>query len=121
MRPPRDDGDGDAEQQPEHTQHLHDTLSHPEAYRTLTRPVKPMSRKLIPIAKKQHDVINASIADIKKQQDALSLAANVLVMGSPEEITGQFGVVGAVCEDGIYALVIEVPDIAPAADEAKSA
>lgn len=79
-----------------------------------------MPRKLIPIARKQHDVINASVAEIKRQQDALSLAANVLVLGSSEEITGQFGVVGAVCEDGVYSLVIELPDIAPAA-EAKSA
>jgi hypothetical protein len=74
-----------------------------------------MSEKLIPISKKQHDAINSLSDAIKANQAQLTTVANVLLLGQDEEL-GQVGVVGARCEDGVYSLVIEVPDISPLAE-----
>ncbi len=74
-----------------------------------------MAEKLIPISKKQHDVINQVTELIATNQKQLSTVASVILLGQDEDL-GQVGVVGARCEDGIYSLVIEVPDIAPPAE-----
>lgn len=75
-----------------------------------------MAERLIPVSKRQHDVINDLRDGIKAMQDRLSTVANVILLGQEEEIP-QAGIVGARCTDGVYALVIEVPDIAPALEE----
>lgn len=71
-----------------------------------------MPRRSIPISKKQHDSINATVAAMKDAQNALALAGNVILMGLEEDIP-RAGIVGAECVDGVYHLVIELPDIAP--------
>lgn len=78
-----------------------------------------MSERLITISKKQHDAVNELSAAIKANQERLSTVANVILLGQEEDIP-QAGIVGARCTDGVYSLVIDVPDIAPAT-EVKSA
>lgn len=75
-----------------------------------------MSRKLIPVSKRQHDAVNEAVAAIRKQQEVLQIAANAIILGQDDEIP-QYGIVGAECStDGVYSLVLEIPDIAPKAD-----
>lgn len=74
-----------------------------------------MPEKLIPCSKRQHDAINATVAEIKQQQSALSTYCNA-ILAAQEEDFGQVGIKGAVCIDGVYSLRIEVPDIAPKSD-----
>lgn len=69
-------------------------------------------QKLIPVSKKQHDAINELADAIKANQAQLTTVANVILMGLDEEIP-KAGIVGARCENGVYSLVIDVPDIAP--------
>lgn len=71
-----------------------------------------MAEKLIPISRKQHDAISELSRVIKANQDQLSTVANVILLGQEEEIP-RAGIVGARHEDGVYSLVIDVPDIAP--------
>jgi hypothetical protein len=74
-----------------------------------------MAEKLIPISRKQHDAINSLADAIKANQQQLTTVANVLLLGQDEDL-GQVGIVGARSQDGVYSLVIEVPDIAPLAE-----
>lgn len=73
-----------------------------------------MAEKLISITKRQHDAINSLRDAITANQNQLSTVANVILLGQEEEIP-KAGIVGARCTDGVYSLVIEVPDIAPPA------
>lgn len=74
-----------------------------------------MAEQLIPCSRRQHDAINELTRVIKANQDQLATVANVILLGSDEEIP-KAGVVGARCVDGVYSLVIDVPDIAPATE-----
>lgn len=75
--------------------------------------------KLIPVSKRQHDVINEVAEAIRGNQKQLETVAAVIVMGQDEEIP-RYGIRGAVCKDGVYSLALELPDIAPET-EVKSA
>jgi hypothetical protein len=70
--------------------------------------------KLIPISKKQHDAINDASSAIRTMNDRLSLMASMIIAGCDDEIPTA-NVQGArVQKDGVYVLVLEIPDIAPA-------
>lgn len=75
-----------------------------------------MAEKLVTISKKQHDAINELTGQIKALNDRLSVVASVLIAGSDEEIP-RAGVEGARCVDGVYSLVLTIPDIAPAVEK----
>lgn len=72
--------------------------------------------RLIPISKKQHDSFNYVANGITEANKTLTTMANTILQGSDEDF-GQVNVSGAVCRDGVYSLVIEVPDIAPVVAE----
>lgn len=72
--------------------------------------------KLIPVSKKQHDAIAGTVQQVKEAQQALQIAATAILLGQDEDY-GPCGIVGARCVDGVYMLVIDVPDIAPKADD----
>jgi hypothetical protein len=79
-----------------------------------------MPERLIPISKKQHDLVNELTASIKAANDRLSLIASTLIAGSDEDID-RAGVEGARCDNGVYSLVLTLPDIAPAVEQQESA
>lgn len=70
-----------------------------------------MSEKLIPISKRQHDIVNNLAAAIRENTEQLKTVASVLVLSLEEEIP-KFGVIGAARSvDGVYSLVLDVPDM----------
>lgn len=64
----------------------------------------------IPISKKQHDAINAEAAEVRAHQQTLQIAANTILMGRDEDAPTTYGILGARCDDGVYVMVIEIPD-----------
>jgi hypothetical protein len=79
-----------------------------------------MSERLIPISKKQHDSFNNIAAGIRAAERDLTTAANTILQGVDEDI-GQVNVTGVRCDNGVYSLVLTLPDIAPAVEKAESA
>lgn len=73
-----------------------------------------MAEKLIPISKKQHDGVNDAVNAIRTLNDRLSLMASTIIAGVDEEIPTA-NVTGARCDNGVYSLVLLIPDIAPPA------
>lgn len=78
-----------------------------------------MPEKLIPISKKQHDQIvklkqaeDAAHATARLASSTLAVYAQSFVDGLVEDLPPST-ILGARCEDGVYSLVLEVPDIAP--------
>lgn len=70
--------------------------------------------KVIPISKKQHDSVNELAMIVRENQRQLQTVAATIVLGTDEDLT-QFGVLGARAEkDGVYVLVLDVPDPPPA-------
>lgn len=73
-----------------------------------------MPERLIPISKKQHDSFNAIHASIKQAQDTLTTVASTILQGIDDDL-GQVNVDGVRCVDGVYSLVVQVPE-SPAQD-----
>lgn len=73
-----------------------------------------MPERLIPISKKQHDAFNALTENAKAIQSRMEVMANTLLMSIEEDI-GEVQVTGAECRDGVYSLVVNVPE--PAAQD----
>lgn len=68
-----------------------------------------MPEKLIPISKRQHDKFNALTQSVKAEQARLQMMAQTLVDSIDDEL-GEVSVAGARCADGVYSLVITLPD-----------
>lgn len=71
--------------------------------------------RLITISRKQHDSYNNIATGIAEANKTLQTMASTILQGVDEDL-GQVNVSGAVCRDGVYSLVIQIPDIAPPAD-----
>ena len=83
-----------------------------------------MSERAITITKKQHDQINllreneaetlaAAQEAVAKTSRELSLYVQPFIDGQEDEIPPS-KIVGARCTDGVYTLVLDVPDTGPA-------
>lgn len=71
-----------------------------------------MSELRLPIARKQHDLVAQLITAKLQAERALELACNTIMAGHDDE-PAQASLVGVDVKDGVYALVLTVPD-APA-------
>jgi hypothetical protein len=65
--------------------------------------------KLIPISRKQHDAINELRAQIRQAETELIAVGKAIVLGQAEDIPVA-SVQNARCVDGVYSLVLIVPD-----------
>lgn len=79
-----------------------------------------MPERLVPISRKQHDAFNNLAEATRANQAALQTLTNTLLMALDDDL-GEVAVHGVRHADGVYALVIEVPDIAPAVEVEQSA
>lgn len=69
-----------------------------------------MSDLRIPIARKQHDLLARLIGEQASANRALELACNTIMAGLADE-PAQAQLVGVDATDGVYALVLAVPDV----------
>lgn len=72
-----------------------------------------MTEKRFPITRKQHDAINEIQSTVRSLNERLSIVAQTIIAGTDDVLTGQIGITGASCVDGVYTLVLTVPDPSP--------
>lgn len=65
--------------------------------------------RLIPISRKQRDAFNAQLDAIKAAQARLQVIAQTLVDSVEEELPNAEAT-GVRCVDGVYSLVLNLPD-----------
>lgn len=81
-----------------------------------------MAERLIPVNKKQYEqIVTLRLAEDRTAAAAVAAARDLQVYAQPfvdglDEALPPSTILGARCVDGVYSLVLEVPDIAPKAD-----
>lgn len=71
-----------------------------------------MAEKQVVITKKQHDAIQELVVIQTQASTRLGAIADSIIMGQDEDFPPS-RVRGAQCKDGVYTLVLDVPDISP--------